>query len=434
METVLARLTEIAKRNPNTRFTSLAHYLNEDFLKACYEELKTNRAAGIDRVTVEEYGKNLNANIRDLVEKMKRWAYRPQPVRRAYIPKSDGSRRGLGVPATEDRVVQRAISKILMAVYEGLFLETSWGFRPKRSAHQALNRVDKAIMTQPVQWVVDMDIEKFYDTIDHHKLMECLRQRIADGSLLRLIARFLKAGVMEEGNYLETDRGAPQGGNLSPVLSNIFLHYALDLWFERKIKPTLKGYARLTRFADDFIVVFQHEQEAKAFGLALRERLGTFGLKIKESKSTIVEFGREAWRKAKGNGKKPDTFDFLGFTHFCSTTRRGFFKVDRKTSAKKFSQKCKALNVWIKAVRSQVPLKEWWPILRVKLTGHYRYYGISGNMRKLRNYYWQSIMLAYKWVNRRSQKRSYNWESFSKFLKWNPLPQPRIYHDLYAFA
>jgi group II intron reverse transcriptase/maturase len=326
METVLARLTEIAKGNPNTRFTSLAHYLNEDFLKACYEELKTNRATGVDRVTVEEYGKNLNQNIRSLVERMKKWSYRPQPVRRAYISKSDGSLRGLGVPSTEDKIVQIGISKILMAIYEGLFLETSWGFRPKRSAHQALDRVDKAIMTQPVQWVVDMDIEKFFDTVSHYWMLECLKLRIADSSLLRLIARFLKAGVMEQGSYLETDIGTPQGGNLSPVLSNIFLHYVLDIWFERKIRPTLKGYAQLTRFADDFIAVFQQEQEAQVFGQQLRNRLAVFGLKIKESKSAVVEFGRQVWRKAKGSGTKPDTFDFLGFTHFCSTTRRGFFK------------------------------------------------------------------------------------------------------------
>lgn len=434
METVLARLTEIAQGNPKTRFTSLAHYINEDFLKACYEELKVNTATGVDRITVEEYGGNLEANIKGLVERMKRWAYRPQPVRRAYIPKSDGRLRGLGVPATEDKIVQRAISKILTAIYEGLFLETSWGFRPNRSAHQALDRVDKAIMTKPVRYVVDLDVEKFFDSVVHRWMMEALGQRIVDGSLLRLIVRFLKAGVMEQGNHLPTDVGCPQGGNLSPVLSNIFLHYVLDLWFERKIRPRLKGFAQLTRFADDFIVVFERKEEAMVFEGQLKERLAKFGLKVKEAKTRIVEFGYEAWRKGRNAGTKPPTFDFLGFTHYCGTTRRGFFKVERKTSSKKLRQKLKALNSWMKAVRNRVPLKWWWPILKAKLIGHYNYYGISGNARELGAYYDKSIRLAFKWINRRSQEKSHSWETFRRFLDWNPLPKPRIYHNLYAFA
>lgn len=434
METRLRRLTEISRGNPKVQVMSVAHYLDAEFLKACYAELKKKTATGVDQVTVEDYGRELDANLSRLVERMKAKAYRPQPVRRATIPKSDGSLRMLGVPAVEDRVVQRGIAKILSAVYEGLFLESSYGFRPNRSAHQAIDRVDKAIMTRPVRYVVDMDIEKFFDNVDHRWMMECLGQRIKDASLLRLIARFLKAGAMEQGNYLETDLGTPQGGNLSPVLSNIILHYVLDLWFERKIKPGLKGYAELTRFCDDFVVVFERREEAEAFGQQLRERLAKFGLKIKESKSRIVEFGREAWGKSRKGGCKIGTFDFLGFTHFCDTTRKGFFKLGRKTSSKKLREKIKSLNLWMKSVRSVAPLKEWWPILRSKLLGHFRYYGVSGNMRELKAYYGRSIYLAYKWVNRRSQKRSYNWPSFCRYLKWNPLPQPKIYHDLYAFA
>lgn len=434
LETRLGRLTEISRRNPQIQITSVAHYLDAEFLKTCYAELKKKTATGVDGVTVEEYGGELDANLNRLVERMKAKAYRPQPVRRATIPKSDGSLRMLGVPAVEDRVVQRGIAKILSAVYEGLFLESSYGFRPDRSAHQAINRVDKAIMTRPVRYVVDMDIEKFFNNVDHRWMMECLGQRIKDVSLLRLIARFLKAGVMEQGNYLETDLGTPQGGNLSPVLSNIILHYVLDLWFERKIKSGLKGYAQLTHFCDDFVVVFERREEAEAFGQQLRQRLAKFGLKIKENKSRIVEFGREAWGKSRKGGGKVGTFDFLGFTHFCDTTRKGFFKLGRKTSSKKLREKIKSLNLWMKSVRSVAPLKEWWPILRSKLLGHYRYYGVSGNMRELKTYYGKSVYLAYKWVNRRSQKRSYNWSSFGRYLKWNPLPQPKIYHDLYAFA
>lgn len=434
METKLKRLTEIAKGNPKAEFTSLAYLLNEGFLKACYEELKKRTATGVDQVTVEEYGKNLDANISNLVARMKAKAYRPKPVRRAYIPKSDGSQRGLGVPATEDRIVQRGIAKILSAIYEGRFLDASFGFRPNRSAHQALDRIDKAIMFKPVHWVLDLDIEKFFDSVSHDWMMECLKQRVKDTSLLRLIARFLIAGTLEEGKYLATDVGTPQGGNLSPTLSNIFLHYVLDLWFERIVKPSLQGYAQLTRFADDFIVVFEREDQAKAFEKQLRERFSKFGLKIKESKSRIVEFGREAWEKSMKGGDKAATFDFLGFTHFCDITRNGNFKLSRKTKSKKLKEKLKNLNLWMKAVRNRMSLKEWWLILKVKLLGHYRYYGVSGNARALWNYHERATELAFKWVNRRSQKRSYIWPGFQKFLKWNPLPQPKIYHNLYAFA
>ena len=239
-------------------------------------------------------------------------------------------------------------------------------------------------------------------------------------------------GVMEEGKSVATAVGTPQGGNLSPTLSNIFLHYVLDLWFERVIKPSLKGYAQLTRFADDFIVVFEREDEAKSFEAQLKERLSGFGLKTKESKSKIVEFGRKAWEKSRRNGDKIATFDFLGFTHFCDITRNGNFKLGRKTRSKKLREKLKNLNLWMKAVRNRVSLKKWWPILRAKLLGHYRYYGVSGNIRELANYHDKARKLAFKWINRRSQKRSYNWPSFQGFLLRNPLPQPRIYHNLYA--
>lgn len=434
METKLRRLTEIARGNPKVQFTSLAHYLNEEFLKACYEELKKDTAAGVDRVTVEEYGKQLDTNLRELVKRMKMMSYRPQPVRRVYIPKDDGSQRPLGIPSVEDRIVQRGIAKILSAVYEGIFMDVSYGFRPERSAHQALDCVDKAIMTKPVTQVVDMDVEKFFDHVDHTWMMECLKQRIKDTNLLRLIARFLKSGVMEEGSVLAVEQGTPQGGNLSPVLANVFLHYVLDLWFEKVIKPEFKGYAQLIRFCDDFIVVFEYEVDAGTFVKALPERLAKFGMKIKETKSSVLKFGRQAWEEALGGGSKAGTFDFLGFTHFCETTRRGKFKVGRKTSSKRLRKKLKALNLWMKSVRNQMSLKEWWPVLRSKLRGHFQYYGVSGNMRELHAYYGQAIRLTYKWVNRRSQKKSYSWPSFKKYLDWNPLPTPRIYHNLYAFS
>ncbi len=432
MATKLMTLTMRAKENPKLRFTSLAHLLNEDFLLECLGELKSNKAPGIDGVRLEEYEVNKSANVKGLVDRLKLKQYIPQPIRRAYIPKSNGEMRSLGIPAIEDKVVQMGVKKILEAIFETGFSDVSYGFRPNRNCHQALDALDKTVMTKPINVVVDMDIEKFFDTIDHKWLMKCLEQRIADSNLLRLIGRFLNAGIMEEGKLIETDRGTPQGGILSPVLANIYLHYILDLWFERHVKRQLKGFACLIRYADDFVVCFQNNEEAKAFSDMLRQRLDKFGLKIAKDKSRIIEFGRNAWQKTKATGKKVDTFDFLGFTHYCDKTRRGKFKLGRKTASSRFRQKMKAANLWVKSVRNLVELKQWWQVLGKKLIGHYNYYGISGNMPQIRKFYQRNLSLAYKWINRRSQKKSYNWEQFCRFLKYNSLPIPKIYHLTYT--
>lgn len=441
VETRLGILTEKARANPKLRFTSLAHYLNEDFLRGCFEEMRRKKAtggrpkaSGVDGIGAEEYAENLEANLKGLVERMKAKAYRPQPVRRAYIPKPDGTQRPLGILAVEDRIVQLGIAKILSAIFEASFLNDSYGFRPNRSPHQALGEIDLAIMTKPVNWIVDTDIEKFFDSVPHDWLMKSLGVRINDPSLMRLVARFLKSGVMEEGKVEATQIGTPQGGNLSPVLSNIFLHYVLDLWFEKKVKPTFKGYSRYCRFADDFVVCFERENEAQTFGKLLRERLEKFGLKVSEKKSRILEFGRRAWKKYQEGGKKPATFDFLGFTHYCDKTRKGAFKLGRKTSSKKLRAKLTAANMWLRSVRNVAKLSEWWPVFRAKLRGHYNYFGVSGNMREMQAFYFKTKRMAFKWINRRSQRKSFTLEKFERFLTWNPLPQPRIFHNLYAFS
>ena len=441
VETRLGILTEKARANPKLRFTSLAHFLNEDFLKGCFKEIRRkkgpggrDKAPGVDGLGVGEYGENLEANLKGLVVRMKAKAYRPQPVRRVYIPKSDGKQRPLGIPAVEDRIVQLGIAKILSAIFEADFLEDSYGFRPGRNPHQALGEVNRAVMTKPVNYVVDMDIEKFFDTVPHDWVMKCLGVRINDPSLMRLVARFLKSGVMENGKLEATVIGTPQGGNLSPVLSNIFLHYVLDLWFEKKVKPTLKGYSKLCRFADDFVVCFERQEEAEAFGKFLRERLEKFGLKVSEKKSRTLEFGRMAWKRYRGGGNKVETFDFLGFTHYCDKTRKGAFKLECKTSSKKFGAKLVAANLWLKSIRNVTKLTVWWPVFRAKLRGHYNYFGVSGNMRKMQAFHYRTKMMAFKWINRRSQKKSFTWEEFERFLRWNPLPQPKILHNLYAFS
>ena len=434
LTTKLESLTQRAKENPKCKFEALAHILTKEFLKKCFCELKREATPGIDGVTVEEYEVNLEKNLEDVVERLKAKRYRPQPVRRAYIPKADGSKRGLGIPTIEDKIVQMGITRILEAIFEVDFIDVSYGFRPNRSCHVALNVLDKTIMTKPVNYVVDMDIEKFFDNVNHEWMMKGLQQRIVDSSLLRLIERFLKAGVMEEGKFTETEKGTPQGGILSPVLSNIYLHYILDQWFENKIKNQQKGFSQMIRYCDDFIVCFQKGDEARAFGEILKERLGKYGLKISENKSRIIEFGRYVWEKAQKTGKHVATFDFLGFTHYCDKTRKGKFKLGRKTAETKFRQKIVAMNQWCKSVRNLIKLQEIWGALKVKLNGHYRYYGISGNMRAIKKFYILTSKLAYKWLNRRSQKKSFNLAEYFRFKQRNPLPEPKIYHLTYTLS
>jgi len=431
MTTKLTSLTLRAEREPKCKFVSLAHLLTVDFLKESFWKLKRDKASGIDGVSVKEYEVNLDERIKGLVAKLETKKYKPQPVKRVYIPKSDGNKRGLGIPAVEDKIVQMGIKKILEPIFEVDFIDVSFGFRPKRSCHDALEVLNEAVMTKPVNYVVDMDIEKFFDNIDHEWLMKCLKQRIKDTSLLRLIVRFLKAGIMEEGKLFQTDKGTPQGGVLSPLLANIYLHYILDLWFEKRVKKQLKGFARLVRYADDFIVSFQYSNEAEAFAESLKHRLNKFGLKIAESKSKVIEFGRFAWYKARRENRKVATFDFLGFTHFCDKTRKGKFKLGRKTARTRFRQKINEMNKWLRNVRNLVELKEWWKVLRIKLLGHFRYYGISGNMRALSEFNFLTRKLAYKWINRRSQKKSFNYVQYDHFMKYNPLPIPKIYHPAF---
>ena len=432
MTTKLVSLTLRARGNPKSKFISLSHILREDFLKGCFWELKRDKASGIDGVSVKDYEVSLDENLKDLVRRLKTKSYRPQPARRVYIPKPNGKKRPLGIPSVEDKIVQMGLKKILEAIFEVDFIDVSFGFRPNKNCHSALAVLNKAVMSKPVNFVVDMDIKEFFDTIDHSWLMKCLEVRIKDTGLLRLIARFLKAGIMEEGKFIETDRGTPQGGVLSPLLANIYLHHILDLWFVRAVKKQLKGFAQLIRYADDFVVLFQSGREAKDFSRMLKQRLGRFGLEIAEDKSRIIEFGRYVWQKAQQEGAKVATFDFLALTHYCARARSGKFKLGRRTASSKFRQKMKAMNIWLKDVRNAMKLKEWWSLLELKLMGHYRYYGVSDNSYAINAFYNQTLRLVYKWINRRSQKKSYNWAQFWRFLKFNPLPKPRIYQTLYT--
>ncbi|GAF24855.1 retron-type reverse transcriptase [Moorella thermoacetica Y72] len=322
MTTKLARIAEVSRTRPKERFTSLMHLIAADMLRICHVELKANRATGVDGITKEQYGDNLEANIQSLLERLKRKSYRPQPVRRVYIPKpGSDKKRPLGIPAYEDKIVQLAASKILNAIYEAEFSDMSFGFRPQRGCHDALKLLNYLIVARKVNYIVDADIKGFFDHVNHDWLMRFLEHRIADPNFLRLIRRFLKAGIMENGELRDATEGTPQGGIVSPILANIYLHYVLDLWFEKAVRKHCRGEAYMVRYADDFICCFQYKHEAEAFYQALRARLAKFSLSVAEEKTKIIPFGRFAtqWCKRMGQNKT-DTFDFLDFTHYCNTS------------------------------------------------------------------------------------------------------------------
>jgi len=431
MQTKLDLLSDIARRRKDVRIENVACLLNEENLKECFGLLKKGKAAGVDGVTLEEYEVNLDENLRGLVERMKRQAYKPQPVRRTYIPKANGKMRPLGIPAIEDKIVQKGMTRILEAVYEADFLDCSYGFRPNRSPHQALKQLNKIIMTQPINHIIDADIKGFFDHVDHGWMRKFLEHRISDTNFDRLIYRFLRNGYMEEGKEYDVEKGTPQGGIISPVLANIYLHYVLDLWLEKVIKSESRGTVEMVRYADDFVICVQYKDDAEKILEKLKDRLGKFGLELAEDKTRRIEFGRFSKQNAQAKGAKPATFNFLGFTHYIDQTRSGRFKLGCKTNRNKLTAKRKALNEWLKSARNRMPLQELWTILRAKLAGHFRYYGISGNFRSMARYRWEMLRLIMKWLNRRSQKKSFNWETFRRYVEKYPLPKPAIYHNFY---
>ncbi|MBM4764759.1 group II intron reverse transcriptase/maturase [Bacillus sp. B15-48] len=432
METKLLRIAELAKSHPVMKFTSLAHMLNEDTLKQCHNELPNKKATGVNRTTKEEYGDFIDENIQRLVKRLKTKGYRPTPVRRAYIPKAGSSKkRPLGIPEYEDKIVQRAIAKILNAIYEQDFLDSSFGFRPKRNCHDALKILNFYLERKYTNYIVDADIRGFFDNVDHVWMMKFLEHRINDPSLLRIISRFLKGGYMEEGVFYETDTGTPQGGIISPILANIYLHYVLDLWFEKVVRKQCKGQAYIVRYADDFVCCFQYEEDAQNFYYALIQRLKKFNLEIAEDKTKIIPFGRFASEQCKRRGLgKPQTFDFLGFTHYCSKSQNGKFRVKLKTSKKKMASKLKQCKEWLKANRNK-DIEAIMDRLSRSLNGYYNYYCITDNTRTVKCFQDKVRSLLFKWMNRRSQRKSFNWDKFLLFMKKCPLPEPRVKVSIY---
>jgi RNA-directed DNA polymerase len=429
--TLLPLISERARKEPKLQFTSLAHLLDKRFLRGCYLELGRDRASGIDGVSWQAYGENLNENLANLVKRMQAKQYKPQPAKRVYIPKNEHEKRPLGLPSLEDKIVQKGISRILEAIYEQDFLDCSYGFRPGRSCHDALRTVDQIIMKRPVRYVIEADIKGFFDNVSHDWLLKMLQVRIKDPSLLLLIRRFLKAGYIAEGRLVKTEQGTPQGGNLSPMLANIFLHYVLDLWLEKRIKPQMAGEVYLIRYADDFLIMVQKQSDACMVEQALRDRFKKFSLTLHPEKTRTISFSPKEPENAKRHGRKPYTFEFLGFTHFWFRTREGWYMLSRRTSAKRFRRACRAMNEWLRRVRNLCKTKEWWLILASKLRGHNQYYGVSGNSRMLKIFRYQVMRMLHKWLNRRSQRNQWSWERFTEYLEHYSLPLPHIVHKFY---
>jgi group II intron reverse transcriptase/maturase len=405
--------------------------LNVDFLRECYRSLGKEKAVGIDGKSWHEYGRHLDDNLADLVQRLKVKRYKPLPARRVYIPKNNKEYRPLGLPAIEDKIVQKGIARILEAIYEADFMDFSYGFRPKRSCHQALKILNDTIMSRPVSYVIEADVRGFFDNVSHDWMMKFLEVRIRDSSLLMLIRRFLKAGYMESGRLIRSEQGTPQGGNLSPMLANIFLHYVLDLWFAKRVKPNVNGQCYIVRYADDFICMVQYHQSAREIESMLRERFAKFGLSLHPEKTRTISFGRFERDNARRQGRKPNTFDFLGFTHYCGHSRKGNFLLGRKTSVKKFVKACKSMNDWLRQICGVIRIKEIWAVLASKLRGHYNYYGVSGNWRMIANFGYVTIRAVMKWLNRRSQRNSFAWKQLNEYLTHYRLPRPKIVHNLY---
>ncbi len=428
----LSLISGHARRDRTFKFTSLAHLLDVEYLRDCYQSLNRNKAVGIDSVSWQEYGAKLDENLAQLVSRLKAKKYKPLPARRVYIPKNENQMRPLGISALENKIVERGITWILESIYEQDFLDCSYGFRPKKNCHQALKQLNDLIMFQPVSHIVEADIKGFFDNVDHDKLMEFIRIRITDTALLNLIGKFLKAGYIDDGQLVKSDTGTPQGSILSPMLANIFLHYVLDEWFETTVKRHARGFSELVRYADDFVCVVRYPDDARRIEQAIKNRFSKYGLEIHPTKSRNITFGRFERENARNQNRKPNTFDFLGFTHYCDVTRKGNFKLGRKTSRKKFSAKCRDMNNWLREIRNRLKTKDWWKILAAKLRGHYQYYGVSENYVNIVKFHRLTLQMVRKWLNRRSQKRNMSWEKFEKYLEHYPLPLPKIVHKFYV--
>lgn len=431
MKTKLARISTLSANNPDMVFTSIGHLIDVELLSACHRDMDGKKAVGIDGVTKDEYGAKLKENLEIIVKRLKNKSYRPKPALRVEVPKDNGKTRPLSIYCYEDKLVQEALKRVLEAVFEPHFYDEMMGFRPNRGCHGAIKKLNVMLEKRKTSWVLDADIKGFFDHLDHEWIIRFIEMRIKDPNIIRLVRRMLKSGIMKDYLFEETEEGSGQGSVCSPIIANIYMHYVLVWWFKEKIQPRLRGFSGLVVYADDFVVCFQHRSEAKIFYEHLKKRMAFFGLEMEESKTRLINFGRFATinRRDKGEGK-PETFTFLGFTHYCSTGRNGQFRVKRKTSKKKFAKKCRELNITIRDMRVW-RLADIIRKLNQILVGYYHYYGITDNSRSLELMYHHVRRMLFYWLNRRSNRKSYSWEGFNDMMKNFPLAKPKIYVNIY---
>jgi group II intron reverse transcriptase/maturase len=425
VSTRLAQIAEQSKREPARVFTTLVHHLDEDFLTEALHQLRKDAAAGIDQMTVAEYSQKLKENISALHQRLVNRTYRAQPAKRVWIPKADGSQRPLAILVLEDKIVQRAVVMLLEAVYEPHFHAFSYGFRRQRSAHGALSYLRDQCLKLGINWIIDADIAKFFDTIEPTHLRTILQRRVNDGAILRLIGMWMHVGVLEEGKVVRSEKGTPQGGVISPILANIFLHTVLDEWFETTVRPRMGGNCFLVRFADDFVMGYALKGDAEKVFRVLPKRFERYGLSIHPEKSRLVQFSQPYWRQGKG----PGTFAFLGFDHYWDKTRSGGWTIKRKTQGKRLRRFLSGLHEWCR-VNRHLNIVEQHQTLKSKLRGHYQYYGVRGNYKMLEVVYEHAAAVWKRWLGRRSSKRPLNWEQW--MVRWQeicPLPKPRIVHE-----
>jgi len=413
-------ITQKAKENPNEVFTSLAHHLTQEYLISSFRRLRKSSASGIDKVSAYEYELDILKRTGDLHHRLRNKQYKAPDIRRVWIEKGNGKQRPLGISTTEDKIIQRAVTDMLNLIYEQDFYDFSYGFRPKRNAHQALSHVKTKCMRRKIKWVLDADIQGCFDNFDHRILRELLSKRIKDPSIMRLINLWLKAGIVDGKSFHRNSKGSPQGNIISPLLCNIYLHYVLDEWIDKMVRPLLKGEMFIVRYADDFIIGFERKDDAQSVYKTLPKRMRKYGLDIHPEKSQLIKFVPE------GKGKPP-TFDFLGFTHYWTRNKRGKFQVRQRTCKKKMHKAQSMLREYCKRARHE-RLHDQYKQLCMKLRGLYQYFGIVGNYSCIRKFY-QTVHAAwFKWLNRRSQKYSYTWRQYEELLKKFPLPKPKIVH------
>lgn len=428
-DTALTEIAYLSARNPAQEFHSLMHHINEGSLQRCFNKLNGKKALGVDGISKAAYGENLHANLEELIGRMKRMGYRPQAVRQVLIPKEGkpGATRPLGISCFEDKLVQSRVQELLESIYEPHFMDWSYGFRPGRGCHDAIKGLSNHLYSEEVEVVIDVDLANFFGTIDHEILKNILKSKIKDTKFMRYISRMLKAGILTEGELSMSDEGVPQGSCCSPVFSNIVAHHVIDEWLENTVKPLMKGTLKAFRYADDLVICCRYEEDAVRVRKALGQRLEKYKLKLNEEKTKMVSFSKKKTRL----GIKQEGFDFLGFTFYLGKSLRGAVIPKVKTCGKRYRSKLNKVKDWVKQIRNQEPLGNIWKTFCSKIRGHVQYYGVSFNIKAVKKFLREAEKIMFKWLNRRSQRKSFEWDKFRKFQKEHPLPEAKVRHKLF---